>query len=114
MGHSLAALAAQPLGCPWQEAVSRSEVSPCSEANRPPWYEKGSEMQGTRNFSPAHSFAEGFVGHVSPKWASAYPSLMVSHQEAGSQDYLSLASYVSSQHRHFTDATKETTFMRII
>lgn len=59
MGHSLAALAAQPLGCLWQEAVSRSEVSPCSEANRPPWYEeKGSEMQGTRTFSP-HGFCRG-------------------------------------------------------
>lgn len=43
---------------------------------------------GTRTFSPARGFAEGFVGRISPKQASAYLSLMVSQEEAGSQDYL--------------------------
>lgn len=89
VGPSSATLAAQPQSCLWQEGVSQSVVSPCSEANTLPWYEeKGLEMQGTRTFSPTHGFAQGFVGHISPKWASGYLSLMVRHQEAGSQDSL--------------------------
>lgn len=69
---------------------------------------------GTRTFSPARGFAEGFVGHISPKQASAY--FFDGEPRGGRVPGLSvsLASSLSSQYKYFTNVMKETRLIGII